>query len=1042
MNFGWYLEQFTFKGRPVSGGTVEFFVAGSTTTPKNIWYDVANTVVAPNPITLDASGTMPQIYPESGLYLVVLKDADGSLLYTRDNVQAGGGGSTSDVDLHRFFTWFICLESYPKPPEMDATLLSNTDKEMMVKYGYPIAAQLQQSNFTTGTSLWYLLSYDGGDPTKDLWKEVNLISGAEIINVDRTLRRNLAPHFDLPINVNDQPVFTALPAGEYSLVLSGDKYWWNPQVVKEFPEPVSNTTSALIHDSSDDQYKWQSIDDIGGKVKVDQADSTAGYLSSKIIGDTDAAGNVNIVVSDIGADNTYKHLGLHVNTDTIYGEILDKMNPPSYDLFGAYPDEVGVCQLTGIGASLRAKTLKDAQGNNLAWNPGTGDAGAVYGRSCIPGYAYVLNATGTQIRKRVWCAFGSTGEIYNSFDRYNSTTRDTSLLTADASYSRIPQGAASCAAYIKDGSNYYWMYGGFVDNYVYLLEDIPANYNDDGTFKASGWVWTPCPNLPKNTAHICSVNTGGFLYTGYQLGGVNYKETIAGTGTTVKSNPPRTNADLVRVITGDGSSDTFALACQPYQSYNSPSATAVDSGGNSLTVSNVAYDGGTSTINVRLAAAPASGLVVTITAHSYQYNQTYDGAGFSGVGSDHYGTYNIIDRDTGRIYTNVSEATTGTFTPSAFNLLPIYVRNSSSDSYGTVKVDRLGTTFGNITSDPYTWWSSIQSAYGLWVATTALKQHASDPIYAYSDDGIHWTKYTDGIGTGTGSTLAIWDSQSDGMNWYVTNMYNSTPLIFELLVDSIPSHKRLVCEKGLGVSGDAFLVDMPSTSVFGTDENGKIVPSSSADIGKNLHLSDLADVSVASRINNQVLTWIDADSKWEPRTPSGGGSSLLVVDTYSKALIQSAIVFSPQQWSLYWTGFDLESGFTISPTSRFTAVLGQAGSSSDTFHFTLGQYSSSTSTYNTLAYSNNVGITTPGFIYGNCDSLSTALTLPGGRYYLGFVTNSTGASIGGLTASALFNDISPYFLSLKKDNLTSSVVPTSFTSVQETLTRYFIKLEA
>ena len=1045
MNFGWYLQQFSFKGRPVSGGTVEFFVAGSTTTPRNIWYDVANTVVAPNPITLDASGTMPQIYPESGLYLVVLKDADGSLLYTRDNVQAGGGGSTSDVDLHRFFTWFICLESYPKPPEMDATLLSNTDKEMMVKYGYPIAAQLQQSNFTTGTSLWYLLSYDGGDPTKDLWKEVNLISGAEIINVDRTLRRNLAPHFDLPINVNDQPVFTALPAGEYSLVLSGDKYWWNPQVVKEFPEPVSNTTSALIHDSSDDQYKWQSIDDIGGKVKVDQADSTAGYLSSKIIGDTDAAGNVNIVVSDIGADNTYKHLGLHVNTDTIYGEILDKMNPPSYDLFGAYPDEVGVCQLTGIGASLRAKTLKDAQGNNLAWNPGTGDAGAVYGRSCIPGYAYVLNATGTQIRKRVWCAFGSTGEIYNSFDRYNSTTHDTSLVSADSAYSRIPQGSASCAGYIKDGGNYYWLYGGFVDNYVYLLEDIPANYNDDGTFKASGWVWTPCPNLPKNTAHICSVNTGGFLYTGYELGGLNYKPTIAGAGTQILANPARTNSDLVRVIVGDGASDTFSVPCLAHQSYNNPTATAIDSNGSGITVANVAYNGGTNNIDVRLGWAPDSGLSVTITVMSYQYNQSYTGAGLSGVGSDHYGTYNVIDRDTGRIYTNTSEATTGTFNPNStsWSLLNIYVRDSSNDSYGTVKVDRLGTTYGSVTSDPYTWWSSIQSAYGLWVATTALKQQPTDPIYAYSDDGIHWTKYTDGVGTGTGSTIAIWDSQSDGMNWYVTNMFHATPLMYELLVDSIPAHKRLVCEKGLGVSGDAFLVDMPSIGAFGTDENGKIIPSTGASIGRVLSLGDLTDVSVAGRTNAQVLTWVDADGAWEAKTPSGGGgSAIMSVDTYPKALIQSAIVFSPQQWSLYWTGFDLAGALTLSPTSKFTAILGQVGSSSETFHFTLGQYQSSTSSYNTLAYSNNVAITSAGFITGLCDSLSTSTSLAPGRYYLGFVTNSTGASIAGLTAASPFNDISPYFLSLKKDNITSSGVPVSFTSVQETLTRYFIKLEA
>ena len=1042
MNFGWYLEQFSFKGRPVSGGTVEFFVAGSTTTPKNVWYDIDNTVIAPNPITLDASGTMPQIYPESGLYLIVLRDASGAILYTRDNVSGNEGGAT-DADLRRFYSWFMMDSSYTgTPPDEDRTKITVNDVQTMLEFGYCCTGNTQTTSTTT-TSLWYVKAYDA---TNDIatWKEVIVDIDSEVINLDRGNCNYLLPHPDR-FSTSDQN-FTTYPAGLYTLVKdSADGFYWKPQVVKEYPEPSYTVSGALIYDASLHAYRWIGIDEIGGKVKVDANDSTAGYLSDKLIADTDPKGKETIVFTKHGNDGSNKTYGAMVDVNNVYDEIIDKMNPPSYDLFGAYPDEVGVCQLTGIGAALRAKNLKDSNGAALSWTYGTGENGANYGRSCVPGYAYVLNATGTQIRKRVWCAFGSTGEIYNSFDRYNSTTHDTSLVSADSAYSRIPQGSASCAGYIKDGGNYYWLYGGFVDNYVYLLEDIPANYNDDGTFKASGWVWTPCPNLPKNTAHICSVNTGGFLYTGYELGGLNYKPTIAGAGTQILANPARTNSDLVRVIVGDGASDTFSVPCLAHQSYNNPTATAIDSNGSGITVANVAYNGGTNNIDVRLGWAPDSGLSVTITVMSYQYNQSYTGAGLSGVGSDHYGTYNVIDRDTGRIYTNTSEATTGTFNPNStsWSLLNIYVRDSSNDSYGTVKVDRLGTTYGSVTSDPYTWWSSIQSAYGLWVATTALKQQPTDPIYAYSDDGIHWTKYTDGVGTGTGSTIAIWDSQSDGMNWYVTNMFHATPLMYELLVDSIPAHKRLVCEKGLGVSGDAFLVDMPSIGAFGTDENGKIIPSTGASIGRVLSLGDLTDVSVAGRTNAQVLTWVDADGAWEAKTPSGGGgSAIMSVDTYPKALIQSAIVFSPQQWSLYWTGFDLAGALTLSPTSKFTAILGQVGSSSETFHFTLGQYQSSTSSYNTLAYSNNVAITSAGFITGLCDSLSTSTSLAPGRYYLGFVTNSTGASIAGLTAASPFNDISPYFLSLKKDNITSSGVPVSFTSVQETLTRYFIKLEA
>lgn len=1034
MNFGWYLEQFSFKGRPVSGGTVEFFVAGSTTTPKNVWYDIDNTVIAPNPITLDASGTMPQIYPESGLYLIVLRDSYGAILYTRDNVSGNEGGAT-DADLRRFYSWFMMDSSYTgTPPDEDRTKITVNDVQTMLEFGYCCTGNTQTTSTTT-TSLWYVKAYDA---TNDIatWKEVIVDIDSEVINLDRGNCNYLLPHPDR-LSTSDQN-FTTYPAGLYTLVKdSADGFYWKPQVVKEYPEPTYSVSGALIYDASLHAYRWIGIDEIGGKVKVDANDSTAGYLADKLV-----SGDTYITFTKNGADNTNKTYRATLNINNVYDEIISKMNPPAYDLFGAYPDDVGVCQLTGIGASLKAKSLKDSNGNDLTWTYGTGENGANYGRSCIPGYAYVKNAQGTQVKKRVWCAFGSTGEIYNSFDRYNSTTRDTSLITADTGHGYIPMGDASCAAYILDGGNYYWLYGGFVDNYGYLLEDIPANYNDDGTFKSTGWVWTSCPGLLKNVAHLCSVVTGGFLFTGYQLGGIYYKATIAGASVQAMANPPRTNADYTTTITANGYSYGYTINLPTGAYYSTITGTASDSTGPQPATYTLNFNTN-ATVSIVFANLLPVGDVVTVTISSTMHDPTYDGAGLSGLGSDHYGTYNVIDRDTGRIYTNTSEYNTGTFSVNSWTLLDIYVRNSDKDNYPTAKVDRLGSTFGIITGDPYTWWSSIQSAYGLWVATVALKQAPNDPLYAYSDDGIHWTKYTDGIGTGTGSTIAVWDSQSDGMNWYVTNMFQPKPLIFELLVDSIPAHKRLVAEKGLGVSGDAFLVDLPNAGVLGTDVNGKLIISSGSSIASQINLDDLANVSTIGKTDGQVLTWINSAGKWEARNGGGGGgSSISVVDTYPKASIQSPIVLSPNQWTVYWTGFDLEASIALSATSKFTAILGQAGSSGETFHFMLGKYDPNTSAYVTLAYSNNVSILTPGFLTGLCDSLSTTLSLNPGRYYLGFVTNSTGISIAGFSASSLFNDISPYFLSLKKDNITSSTVPTSFTSVSETLTRYFIKLEA
>ena len=97
---GWRLTD--SNDDPVSGGTIEFYTAG-TTTPKTVYSDNALTVSIGTTVTTDASG-----YPSSGGnkvivytgtadYKVILKKADGTVLATHDNVKgavtAGGSGS-------------------------------------------------------------------------------------------------------------------------------------------------------------------------------------------------------------------------------------------------------------------------------------------------------------------------------------------------------------------------------------------------------------------------------------------------------------------------------------------------------------------------------------------------------------------------------------------------------------------------------------------------------------------------------------------------------------------------------------------------------------------------------------------------------------------------------------------------------------------------------------------------------------------------------------------------------------------------------------
>jgi hypothetical protein len=69
---------FDTNGNPLSGGTVTFYVPG-TTTPKNTWSDAAETVLNPNPLTLDAAGRAT-IYG-NGSYRQIVKDSLGNTIW-------------------------------------------------------------------------------------------------------------------------------------------------------------------------------------------------------------------------------------------------------------------------------------------------------------------------------------------------------------------------------------------------------------------------------------------------------------------------------------------------------------------------------------------------------------------------------------------------------------------------------------------------------------------------------------------------------------------------------------------------------------------------------------------------------------------------------------------------------------------------------------------------------------------------------------------------------------------------------------------------
>jgi hypothetical protein len=94
-------QQFDAQGKPLSGGKLYFFQAG-TSTPQNSYQDVALSIVNANPITLDASGRVPAFYLADGQIKIRLTDQAGVTILAVDNLlvigPSSGAGSPPSVD--------------------------------------------------------------------------------------------------------------------------------------------------------------------------------------------------------------------------------------------------------------------------------------------------------------------------------------------------------------------------------------------------------------------------------------------------------------------------------------------------------------------------------------------------------------------------------------------------------------------------------------------------------------------------------------------------------------------------------------------------------------------------------------------------------------------------------------------------------------------------------------------------------------------------------------------------------------------------------
>ena len=81
------------NGKPLAGGTLSTYT-GSSTNPVQTYADYAGTVLNPVHITLDARGECQVFLNPSIVYIFVLKDKNGTEIYTVNGVTASGSGSS------------------------------------------------------------------------------------------------------------------------------------------------------------------------------------------------------------------------------------------------------------------------------------------------------------------------------------------------------------------------------------------------------------------------------------------------------------------------------------------------------------------------------------------------------------------------------------------------------------------------------------------------------------------------------------------------------------------------------------------------------------------------------------------------------------------------------------------------------------------------------------------------------------------------------------------------------------------------------------
>ena len=167
---------FTDSAALLSGGKLNFYVDDGGTTPKDTYSDSALTTANANPVILDASGVVPDIYLD-GAYRITLENSDGVQQAESDNINSGSGDVTA-------WQTYDSAVDYASGPSVIVTASNG-------KYYKSIDTPNLNNEPSVSPAYWerlYLISdtdpalggpLDGGDKTV---KNINLLDYGEVTN--------------------------------------------------------------------------------------------------------------------------------------------------------------------------------------------------------------------------------------------------------------------------------------------------------------------------------------------------------------------------------------------------------------------------------------------------------------------------------------------------------------------------------------------------------------------------------------------------------------------------------------------------------------------------------------------------------------------------------------------------------------------------------------------------------------------------------------------------------------------------------------------